>query len=36
MTLKKNKIDKKPILLYLYWNPTNASEIEEYQKHDQG
>jgi len=33
--LKKNKIDKKPILLYLYWNPTNASEIEEYQKHDQ-
>src|SRR4030043_1169536 len=31
--LKKNKIDKKPILLYLYWNPTNASEIEEYQKH---
>ena len=33
--LKKNKIDKKPILLYLYWNPTNASEIEEYHKHDQ-
>jgi len=33
--LKKNKIDKKPILLYLYWNPTNASEIQEYQKHDQ-
>jgi hypothetical protein len=33
--LKKNKIDKKPILLYLYWNPTNALEIEEYQKHDQ-
>jgi len=32
---KKNKIDKKPILLYLYWNPTNALEIEEYQKHDQ-
>jgi hypothetical protein len=33
--LKKNKIDKKHILLYLYWKPTNASEIEEYQKHDQ-
>lgn len=33
--LKKNKIDKKPILLYLYWKPENATEIREYQKHDQ-
>ena len=33
--LKKNKIDKKPILLYLYWKPVNATEIREYQKHDQ-
>jgi hypothetical protein len=33
--LKKNKIDKKPILLYLYWKPVNALQIEEYQKHDQ-
>jgi hypothetical protein len=33
--VKKNKIDKKPILLYLYWKPENATEIREYQKHDQ-
>jgi len=33
--LKENKINKRPILLYLYWKPVNASEIEEYQKHDQ-
>jgi hypothetical protein len=33
--LKMNKIDKKPILLYLYWKPVNAAEIEEYQIHDQ-
>jgi hypothetical protein len=33
--VKKNKIDKKPILLYLHWNPENATEIPEYQKHDQ-
>ena len=32
---KKNKIGKKPILLYLYWKPENATEIREYQKHDQ-
>ena len=28
--LKENKINKRPILLYLYWKPVNASEIEEY------
>jgi hypothetical protein len=33
--LKKNKIGKKPILLYLCWKPENATEIREYQKHDQ-
>ena len=33
--LNKNKIDKKPVLLYLYWKPVNATEIREYQKHDQ-
>ncbi len=33
--LKENKINKRPILLYLYWKPVNASEIMEYQKHDQ-
>lgn len=32
--VKKNKIDKKPILLYLHWKPENATEIPEYQKHD--
>ena len=31
----QKKIDHKPILLYLYWKPVNASEIDEYQKHDQ-
>jgi hypothetical protein len=33
--VKKNKIDKKPILFYLHWKPENATEIHEYQKHDQ-
>jgi hypothetical protein len=33
--VKKNKVSKKPILLYLYWKPENAAEIREYQKHDQ-
>jgi hypothetical protein len=33
--LKKDKIDRKPVLLYLYWKPENATEIREYQKHDQ-
>lgn len=33
--LRENKINKRPILHYLYWKPVNASEIEEYQKHDQ-
>lgn len=32
--LRKNKINKKSILLYLYWKPANATEIGEYQKHD--
>lgn len=31
----QKKIDHKPILFYLYWKPVNASEIAEYQKHDQ-
>jgi hypothetical protein len=31
----QEKIERKPILLYLYWKPMNASEIEEYQKHEQ-
>lgn len=31
----QEKIERKPILLYLYWKPVNASEIEEYQKHEQ-
>lgn len=30
----KHKINKKSILLYLYWKPVNATEIGEYQKHD--
>jgi hypothetical protein len=30
----QKKIDRKPILLYLFWKPVNASEIEEYQKHE--
>jgi hypothetical protein len=33
--LKEKKINKRPILLYLHWKPGNASEIREYQKHDQ-
>ena len=32
--LQKIKINKKPILLYLYWKPANSSEIREYQEHD--
>ena len=28
--VKKNRIDKKPLLLYLYWKPENAEEICEY------
>jgi hypothetical protein len=31
----QKKIDQKTILLYLFWKPVNASEIEEYQKHEQ-
>ena len=33
--VEKNTIDKKAMLLYLYWKPENAEEIREYQKHDQ-
>ncbi len=32
--LKENKINKSPILVYLYWKPVNALEIEEYQIHE--
>lgn len=32
--LQEMKISKKPILLYLYWKPTNSSEIREFQEHD--
>ncbi len=30
----QKKIDQKTILLYLFWKPVNASEIEEYQIHE--
>jgi hypothetical protein len=33
--VKKNRIGKKPILMYLYWKPENAKEIHEYQRQDQ-
>jgi hypothetical protein len=30
----QKKVDHKPVLLYLYWKPVNAQEIEEYQIHE--
>jgi hypothetical protein len=35
MNYVQKKVDHKPILLYLYWKPENAQEIEEYQIHEQ-